>query len=179
MSDRPFESWIRDAIFDDPLQIVRLLRVATPAQVTCWREFQVECGRIDVLIAWEDHAVIVEVKRDVADEGAVAQVLRYRGAVDVHLTYGHSVVVAPRFTAGARYAALAADVYLITASPMVKLAEDMDDAPYDESLYAELRKVTHPGVVPVVESGESSQSSDDLPALVRRDSERSEDPCPF
>ena len=81
MSDYPRESVIRDAIFDDPIRLLDTLPLANYPSDGCvwaWREFQVECGRIDVVIAWPKSVVAIEVKREIADEAAVAQVLRYK-----------------------------------------------------------------------------------------------------
>ncbi len=126
---RPLESWYSDTAEQRSFALSCLisewhsLGTSAPFEVTPWREYPCESGRIDLLlrIVWEDSSyrlrvfyAAVEFKRDAADEDAVAQSLRYCGSLSDGKRRFHPVVCAASFTRRALWAAKAADVMLVT-----------------------------------------------------------------
>jgi RecB family endonuclease NucS len=124
----PSEAWLRDAIALDPFGLLEHMHTLYQQRdsyadgVKASTEVHTDAGRIDVLLAWPGHLVIVECKRDRADEGAVAQVLRYAGAMARFSGPAQidCVVAAQTFTHGARFAAQAARVVLIEVAPAIR-----------------------------------------------------------
>jgi hypothetical protein len=120
------EFWLRDALFDDPHQLCPLIQDQCwtnpypPPRIHRWREYVTNVGRIDLLLAWPGVVVVVECKKGCASEGAIAQVLRYVGALE-----GASegtvigVVAAEDFDALACSAARGASVVLVKLVPAV------------------------------------------------------------
>lgn len=131
----PSEAWIRDAAYERPFALLRSiprLEGIPISTVRRYREYAVPSGRIDLLLVAPQLVVIVEFKADLADESAVAQVLRYTGHFKA-LAYDHlgrliPVVAASRFTVGAQSAAFAANVVLLSAKPRVDFAFTTDIA---------------------------------------------------
>ncbi len=107
---------MRDLIFDNPWPLIHecykdILSEFIPRKVFRYREFQTVAGPCDLLLVWRHGACIVEMKRDVIDEGAVSQCLRYIGAFENQNPgiYATGIVCAPSITSGAKYAISAAD----------------------------------------------------------------------
>ncbi len=138
-ADKPLESWLRDAIFDNPWD---LLQEAFPEDfeadsipsIIRWKEFRTGAGRIDLLMAYPGRVVVVELKRELIDEGAVAQCLRYVGAVrtEFYLLGDHAgskisgLVAAPKITDGGRFACIGGNVTYCRIKPAV--ISMLDDA---------------------------------------------------
>jgi hypothetical protein len=124
------EFWLRDALFDDPHQLCPLIQDQCwtnpypPPRIHRWREYVTNVGRIDLLLAWPGVVVVVECKKGCASEGAIAQVLRYVGALE-----GASegtvigVVAAEGFDNLAVSAARACNVGLVRLSPAVTCSD--------------------------------------------------------
>jgi hypothetical protein len=139
---RPLETWYRDTVFNN-LSIIAEAMAETlpvePGSMEAQREMSCEAGRIDLFIRyvtrgqqWRnmwDYA-IVEFKRDIADESAIAQVLRYCGCLRTHLDrWVSAIVCAPGFTKGAVWAASVAEVLLVEMRVNIVLSTSTPYAP--------------------------------------------------
>jgi hypothetical protein len=104
---------MRDLVFSDPWPIVRRhcrnLGFEIPETVHRYREHQTATGPCDLLIAWENNLVVVEMKRDIIDDAAVTQCLRYMGSLGARFGGVVSgVVCAPDISNAAKFALYAA-----------------------------------------------------------------------
>jgi hypothetical protein len=125
----PNEAWWRDGVAKNPAALDTIYRLTIdprceryPRRIVM-REYRVtNAWRIDLLILWAGSVTIVEFKREIADEAAVAQVLRYMGALTFYSPGG--VIVARGFTQAAKHAAYACGVDLleINAGSLTKAA---------------------------------------------------------
>jgi hypothetical protein len=159
MSDRPLESWLRDAIFEHPWDVLRFCfpedfpHDSVP-KIWRWKEFQTSAGRVDVLCAYLGRLVVVEVKRDLADENSVAQCLRYMGSIAweyfgrVSWAQISGIVAAPRITNNGLLAMETCDVSFCPLSPAVTVGEYPDFVPPDATnlrLACSLQDIVRPG----------------------------------
>ena len=120
-NDLPSEGFLRNLFFDDPWPIVRKLFDPDdrPETLKRYREFQTAAGSIDLLLVWERSVLVIEFKRESIDEGAVAQCLRYMGAMGAEFGFGSNilrgVVIAPGITRNGQFASQAAGVSYLRA----------------------------------------------------------------
>ncbi len=113
----PLESEQRDVYFHNPEALLDLFPSyeMTNGYYRVFREYTTGAGRCDLLLVWEGGAAIIEFKRQRADESAVAQCLRYCGAIYAKLGFKpESVVAAPEFTDNALSAALGSGTICVT-----------------------------------------------------------------
>lgn len=151
MSDRygPSEAWYRDYFHGEGAwtivdQLVGNGLGHRPDSMTTFREYHTVAGPIDLLIAFSRALIVVEFKRDVADESAVAQVLRYQGALVAALVTVpiFAVVIAPAFTEKALFAASVSDVSMLAARPHILLEQTFNEIP-PLGLYMDLREIVN------------------------------------
>lgn len=124
----PPEAFIEDCLFRDPSLILG------HAKIDGWRTYRQfaipGAGVADLVILSHGRISVVEIKRNVIDEGAVAQCLRYMGAMDLLQQQGptnfrgmavEGIVCAPRITDGAKFAirGTCANLHFYSCEPTV------------------------------------------------------------
>jgi hypothetical protein len=149
----PSEAWYREAFMKNPELLFQMLEEAGvtfySSDGQMWKEYNTPAGRIDLLVALPNVLIVIEFKRDIADESAVAQCLRYMGALESVGVETRGVVAASGFTKGALWAASAARLFCISLDPMVSFtsheALDLND-PISEVVADELQRVCWPEI---------------------------------
>ena len=168
MSDGPSEKWMQMQIFDNSEEFVESLvdyGIHLKQNYQVWSEYDTGLGRADLIFVSDRTMVVVELKKELADESAVAQVLRYAGTFQ----YGFKVscvVAAPNFTKGCVSASTAGGVHLVKlCAQVVSFAyypnasiphEDHDDITF--AYYPELKEIC----------GKNEQNSDREGSLLCR-----------
>lgn len=108
------------------------------------RQVSVPSGIIDILVQWEKHLYVCELKSVKADGNALSQVLAYCAHVEVQASPAgcmvHPVIIAPAFTDKLRWAASDGRVNLLKLSLQFTFSADKtdawadDDSSYDDRL---------------------------------------------
>jgi hypothetical protein len=126
---------MRDAAFNDPWSLLKAITpgIVGPRRVSemhRYREYPVPSGRIDLLLVCHKRLIVVEFKANTADEGAVAQVLRYashfKKAGYDFVGRVFCIVAAPEFTESAMCAAHSAEVSLVKIQPSLSYSIHAD-----------------------------------------------------
>lgn len=146
----PSEAWMRDVIAFDPWDL--LDTALTSAMLgeyggrwRVWSEFPTPAGRIDLLVAWPAHMAVIEFKREIAEEDAIAQVLRYCGSLESDPAVRiHAIVAAPQFSEAALYAADGAGVRVVMLEPAFRTKRCVRPRQLDVGARADLGVVVAP-----------------------------------
>ncbi len=95
---------MRDLVFENPFPFLRPWFPVT-GEISRWREFETGAGPCDLLFAWEKYLVLVEMKRNIIDENAIGQIMRYRGAIlSRYRLEAYGILCAPQISKNARLA---------------------------------------------------------------------------
>jgi hypothetical protein len=115
---------------------------AMPTDRLVYREFPIGLWRADLVVIWPGRLLVVEFKRDTADEEAVAQACRYAGSIQAKGTDSSFrgvanlvAIVATRFTERALAAASGAGATCFT---MTTVGESVQLLPADTPLGIDL-----------------------------------------
>lgn len=168
MSDGPSEKWMQMQIFEDSEEFVESLLhcgIHLKQNYQVWSEYDTGLGRADLIFISDRTMVVVELKKELADESAVAQVLRYAGTFELENV--SCVVAAPNFTKGCVSASRAARVHLVKLCLQVSsfayegehpviAGQDYDDITF--AYYPELKEIC----------GKNEQNSDREGSLLCR-----------